>query len=436
TIEFYKLCLERLEKGGIMAQWLPLHTGSPDTYCNIAKAFQQVFPHASLWIMKDYTLIMGLPETLSISYPELAGKLAAEPVRSDLEPYCLAEPLELLDCFLMGENALGRMVRDARVSTDNLPLYQAESDKRPVGEILSMLAQHRERVFPFLRGMEGPQARAVRDSLELYFQAQAHLLRRDYAGAFRANPASCKYAEFYRDYQEEVPYIEALAACDPENNRTLLRLGTTLVRHREYSRAREVFAKLVSLNPGDRSLYSTLGNIDFKIGDYENSALNYGRARKLGGTLSQESTINLGMALLASGSQGQGIDVLASAVERDSTDVEALLYLGIGLNHAGEAGRAAACFEKVLELDPANLEAILDLATIYLGQGKLSRAEALFGRAVRIAPESPLAWEGLGKALYGLGRPLEARAAFERLLEISPGNRTALKFLEKKDSIP
>jgi SAM-dependent methyltransferase len=48
--EFYEIVARRLEPGGVVAQWLPLHLVDPQHAVSIAATFVDVFPDAVLWV--------------------------------------------------------------------------------------------------------------------------------------------------------------------------------------------------------------------------------------------------------------------------------------------------------------------------------------------------------------------------------------------------
>ena len=50
SLEFYELIRNRLNPGGVVAQWLPLHLVAPNDASSIAATFQAVFADALLWI--------------------------------------------------------------------------------------------------------------------------------------------------------------------------------------------------------------------------------------------------------------------------------------------------------------------------------------------------------------------------------------------------
>ena len=434
TIEFYQLCRERLAPGGIMAQWLPLHSGTPRTYCTIVKTFQQVFPHTSIWFINDYSLVVGLPEPLSISYSELAEKLSYEPVKTDLAPFCLDSPLELLDCFLLGEHSVRKMTESAQISTDNLPYYQLTlPEKDAQQKILLMLERHREGVFPVLRGVEGEKAQALKDSLEVYFRSEGYLLRRDYPNASAANPSSCKIRRYSQDYLNQVPYAESLLKYHPKSYSMQLQAALTLVSHQKYIKAKEVFTRLASMKPFDADIYSALGNIDFRMGAYKSSAENFGIALALEEN-NPELMSNLGLALIAAGNSEEALKYLKRAVRIAENNTDALFNLALCYFQTGNRDRAAESYLRIININPYHFDAVVNLGSIYLGSGRLTSAEKLFEKATRLKPDSYHAWSGLGIALYRLGRNTEAGEAFRRALEINPDDKTARNYLERIES--
>ena len=435
TLEFYSLCRDRLAPGGIMTQWLPLHSGIMESYCTIVKTFQAVFPHTSIWFVKDYTLLVGLPEPLYISYPELAARLAAPGIREDLEQYCLAGSLELFDCFLMGEESVRKMTREARISTDNLPFYQLMyTEQAEPRAILAMLDKYRNRGFQFLNGLEEDQAQALKDSLETYYGSQGFLLRKDFSGALRQNPASCKVKKFYQWYQDEVAYIAAVADCDPENYYLQLRAAVSLAAHREYRKAREFFLRLVSLDPGDVSNFVNVGNIDFELGDYESSVSYYRKALEMG-RKSADIAGRFGQALLLTGKKEEALGYLYQAVEMNQDNEAALVNLGYCYSQLGKSDQARGFFERAIKINPVNLAANINLGMIYLGEENTAQAEPLFRRAVEIAPGNYSAWMGLGITLFRTARYIEAREAFQKAVAARPGDRVAGEYLEKLETI-
>ena len=49
TIEYYQMCKERLNPGGVMALWMPIYQSNPETLRSVIATFFQVFPYGILW---------------------------------------------------------------------------------------------------------------------------------------------------------------------------------------------------------------------------------------------------------------------------------------------------------------------------------------------------------------------------------------------------
>jgi spermidine synthase len=121
TQEFYRLCRERLNRNGLFAQWLPLHGLTPEAYRMILRTFYSVFPHASLWITEEYSILLGAPDGLAIDVPQLRKRLAHVEVREGLDEVNLDDPVSFLAGLALDERAIAAYVGDGPVNTDDRP---------------------------------------------------------------------------------------------------------------------------------------------------------------------------------------------------------------------------------------------------------------------------------------------------------------------------
>jgi spermidine synthase len=49
TVEYFRMCRDHLNPGGIVCHWVPLNESNLDTARSVLATFFQVFPHATLW---------------------------------------------------------------------------------------------------------------------------------------------------------------------------------------------------------------------------------------------------------------------------------------------------------------------------------------------------------------------------------------------------
>ena len=57
--DFYRLALERLEPGGLFAQWLPIATQNDEDTRSLVRSFLDVFPYATLFYVLAYNPVSG-----------------------------------------------------------------------------------------------------------------------------------------------------------------------------------------------------------------------------------------------------------------------------------------------------------------------------------------------------------------------------------------
>ncbi len=109
------------------------------------------------------------------------------------------------------------------------------------------------------------------------------------------------------------------------------------------------------------------------------------------------------------------------SLERNLTDIPALLELGRLSLQREEIPRAIALYRKVLESDPHNAEALSSLGLILTMAGHTDVALATLDRALATDPIHPLALWAKGLALYQGKRDYrQAISVWERLLETHP----------------
>ena len=118
TREFYRLCRQRLQPGGMVAQWVPSHGLSVEEYRTIVRTFSQVFPHTSLWINQVYTILLATPGPLAVDMKDLGGKLARPAIAANLGKVELADPVAFLGTIGLDERGVAGYAGEGNVNTD------------------------------------------------------------------------------------------------------------------------------------------------------------------------------------------------------------------------------------------------------------------------------------------------------------------------------
>ncbi|HEX5044679.1 MAG TPA: tetratricopeptide repeat protein [Candidatus Polarisedimenticolaceae bacterium] len=112
----------------------------------------------------------------------------------------------------------------------------------------------------------------------------------------------------------------------------------------------------------------------------------------------------------------------ARFVERDPTDVDALLYMASAQIELKKTAEAAANLRKVTAVDPSNAEAWSMLGRTEAEAKNAAAAVEALNRAIALRPDDGEAHHQLGKVRLAQQDATGAVAELERAVELNPGN--------------
>ena len=84
TKQFYALAKARLDKGGILAQWIPIHATEPLSFRALVATFSVSFPHRAAYLVGESLLLLGSEEPLGLQAGRLAEALQSPELAADL----------------------------------------------------------------------------------------------------------------------------------------------------------------------------------------------------------------------------------------------------------------------------------------------------------------------------------------------------------------
>jgi len=114
TREFYRLCRSRLEKGGVMCQWLPMYQLSDADMKAVLKTFSTVFPHTTVWACAADLVVIGTDEPLQIDLSDFQQFFNQEQPAADLARVNIGNPFDVLGLLVIGEEGVSMLSRTAR----------------------------------------------------------------------------------------------------------------------------------------------------------------------------------------------------------------------------------------------------------------------------------------------------------------------------------
>jgi spermidine synthase len=126
TVEYYQMCRDHLNRGGVMALWMPLYESDADTLRSVICTFFQVFPNGILWTNDSYgegydAVLFGQVGPTVINLDELETRLSRadhERVRLSLREVGFDSVHKLLATYAGEASRMQEWGEGAKINTD------------------------------------------------------------------------------------------------------------------------------------------------------------------------------------------------------------------------------------------------------------------------------------------------------------------------------
>lgn len=284
TREYYELCLAHLAPGGMVSQWVPLHSLDAEIVRSLVYTFTTVFPDYCAWFVNADLFLTGSNQALTIDIAALRERLENPATRQALVAVGYHDIPELLASYFMGKEAIDAYAKGGRLMTDDRPWAEFAAPKlmyeRHVSEILDELIQYFETPLERISwdGVPEAEREALRTAVERRHEAR----RIDLEGISRY------YGGMMGSGQEDY-FIKALQI-DPEDfcaRYYLLQIVPAVakqyMRWEEYDKGIELLTKTLSVLPNNRELVLALADFYYAKGDKRQACEQYTHYKALGG---------------------------------------------------------------------------------------------------------------------------------------------------------
>jgi spermidine synthase len=133
--EYYELARDRLEPGGFVVQWLPMHHLTLDESLQILKTVQAVFPETTLWLHSDTGIIVARRDApVRIELARVARALEPGPLRDELQELGVGTPLDFARLHALGPDEIRAVTSAERPVTDDRPSLEFHAIRHPLQE--------------------------------------------------------------------------------------------------------------------------------------------------------------------------------------------------------------------------------------------------------------------------------------------------------------
>jgi spermidine synthase len=114
TGEYFRLCREHLNPGGVVCQYLPLHGVTEKEFRGMVGTFAREFQHASLWLGISHGILMGSDEDISIDFREWSRN-----IDSLDDPLFYKDAYSAAACLMLDKPAMLRLSANSPVCRDD-----------------------------------------------------------------------------------------------------------------------------------------------------------------------------------------------------------------------------------------------------------------------------------------------------------------------------
>jgi len=116
TKDYFELCSQHLNNGGMVSQYLPLHKLRMVDLLGIIKTFHSVFPNSTVWLGQYHAILLGSTDPVKIDFRNWSRKVAEMPK----ETYFYFDPYHFAVCVMMDNKTIENLPEEIKINKDDL----------------------------------------------------------------------------------------------------------------------------------------------------------------------------------------------------------------------------------------------------------------------------------------------------------------------------
>ena len=208
TREYFQLCRSRLNPGGLIAQYLPLHKLRTEELLGLIATFGDVFPNCAVWLGHYHAVLLGSLDPLRLDHAEWTARCAT--LGEDRHFY--HDPDHLAATLVLDGPAIARLAAGVRRNTDDRSTVEffapGSLDDANLPANLRFLQQHRVGIETVFHNVHEP-ARLARfvDGHRMLIESLVRQTSGDPHGGLQALQEACRV----NPENPEYPFLIRLA---------------------------------------------------------------------------------------------------------------------------------------------------------------------------------------------------------------------------------
>jgi spermidine synthase/Flp pilus assembly protein TadD len=376
SLDYYRLCRDRLTDDGIMVQWIAVHLPLNDVRI-VARGFAEAFPYVGVyWYDPANIIFAGSKSPLVLDLDAIRGVAAGGELAADLEHLQLHDPYSFASLWLCDRKTLLERVGPAPVNTWERPVIEFTMGRNYLEK---PRAYHEDDTMGWLLTLYNPASQLLSGEYD------AAVLARYSASAGKL--------------------LEGFA------------LGGGITR---LQNALPIFRSALEENPDDPRLRALIATLDRMEGEIDEAVS--------ADEMTTEGWVQAGLLRIDQGRPREALELFERALAVWPDDANIQYNRLLALKGIGDAEKFRADLTRFLAVFPDDARGLSLLGREQADGGDLATAVASFKRATELDPGSPVYFNNMAAALASLGRYEEAGRAFEEVCERNPRFQNAAFF--------
>lgn len=211
-------------------------------------------------------------------------------------------------------------------------------------------------------------------------------------------------------------------------------IGTNYLEKADYKKASKYYKKVLDIKPNNRNSYNNLGAVSENLGRYQEAENYFYKVKEFGDEYLSITLRNLGKLYKKKGNIKGAEGYFLQAIQKDSTDVEALFdYSDLLIDENINAQKALGLLKKTIQLEPFLSKGYANYATFLRrfpkNDNDLIKADSLFKIAIKNNPFYTWSYASRGWLFHKQKEDEKALTSFKEGIKINPKKASAYYYL-------
>ena len=208
TKDYFELCRQHLNPGGVVSQYLPLHKLRTEEFMGIISTFYSVFPNCTVWLGHYHAVLLGSVEPINIDFERWSARVA----QLGQDPNFYIEPYHLAATMVLDGATIGRLGAASKINSDDRSYTEffapACLDEANLSKNLRFLMDNRTKIDAVFSNVSKPELlgkyvqgnQLLTESLMYQMSGDSQRAQQSLREACRVNPEDQEFSFLMRLY--------------------------------------------------------------------------------------------------------------------------------------------------------------------------------------------------------------------------------------------